>query len=179
MAVRKALFLCLICLLNLCARFVCSIYTGIQSALLGTLAEKMRAGGAGIPAFYTPAGVGTALQLGGLPVKYDGQNNSVVKYSQPKESRNFGGKEYVLEESITSDYALVKAWKGDKSGNLIFRATARNFNPDCAKAARITIAEVLCCVGHCEVLSIHCQLYFGFEVNSYVIAPPSGILWAL
>jgi 3-oxoacid CoA-transferase subunit A len=89
----------------------------------GTLAERIRAGGAGIPAFYTPTGVGT-------------------KVAEGKETRNFEGRNYVLERGITGDFALVKAWKADKFGNLMFRKTARNFNPMMATAGRITIAEV-------------------------------------
>ena len=89
----------------------------------GTLAEKLRAGGAGIPAFFTPTGVGTLVAEG-------------------KEVREFDGKQYVLERSLRADFALVKAWKGDAMGNLVFRKTARNFNPVAAMAGRITIAEV-------------------------------------
>ena len=89
----------------------------------GTLAERLRAAGAGIPAFYTPTGVGT--------LRADG-----------KETRYFGDREYLLEEALHGDFAFVKAWKGDTHGNLVFRKTARNFNPLVAKAARITIAEV-------------------------------------
>ncbi|MEY5048969.1 MAG: hypothetical protein RLZZ175_2328 [Bacteroidota bacterium] len=89
----------------------------------GTLAEKIRAGGAGIPAFYTPAGVGTEVAEG-------------------KETRIFNGKVYLLEHALWADFAFVKAWKGDTMGNLIFKGTARNFNPMMATAATITIAEV-------------------------------------
>ncbi len=89
----------------------------------GTLAEKLRAGGAGIPAFFTPTGVGTLVAEG-------------------KEVREFNGKKYVLEHSLTADFALVKAWRGDPMGNLIFRKTARNFNPMVATAGKITIVEV-------------------------------------
>jgi 3-oxoacid CoA-transferase A subunit len=89
----------------------------------GTLAERIRAGGAGIPAFYTPAGVGTVVAEG-------------------KECREFNHKKYLLERALTADFALVKAWKGDRAGNLIYRKTARNFNPMMAAAAKITIAEV-------------------------------------
>jgi 3-oxoacid CoA-transferase subunit A len=89
----------------------------------GTLAERIRAGGAGIPAFYTPAGVGTVVADG-------------------KEVREFDGKSYVMERWLKADYALVKAWKGDRHGNLVYRKTARNFNPMMATAARVTIAEV-------------------------------------
>lgn len=89
----------------------------------GTLAEKCRAGGAGIPAFFTPAGYGTEVAEG-------------------KETREYDGKMYVLENALVADYAIVKAWKGDTKGNLIFKATARNFNPVMATAGKITIAEV-------------------------------------
>ena len=89
----------------------------------GTLAEKCRAGGAGIPAFFTPAGYGTEIAEG-------------------KETREYNGKMYILEESLVSDYSIVKAWKGDTKGNLVFKATARNFNPVMAMAGTITIAEV-------------------------------------
>jgi 3-oxoacid CoA-transferase subunit A len=89
----------------------------------GTLAESIRAGGAGIPAYYTPAGVGTLVAEG-------------------KETREFGGRTYILEEALTADFALIKAWKADRLGNLIYRKTAANFNPVMAAAGRITIAEV-------------------------------------
>lgn len=89
----------------------------------GTMAEKLRAAGAGIPAFYTRTGVGTVVQDG-------------------KEIRNFDGKDYLLEMALHADIALVKAYKADKAGNLVFRKTARNINPDCAVAGKITIAEV-------------------------------------
>lgn len=89
----------------------------------GTLAEKMRAGGAGIPAFFTPTGVGTLIAKG-------------------KEVRSFHGREYILENSIMGDFAFVKAWKGDRLGNLMYRKTSRNFNPVAATAGKITIAEV-------------------------------------
>ena len=107
----------------------------------GTLAEKLRAGGAGIPAFYTKAGVGTQVSEGGLPQKYDADGGIAVA-SAPKEVRSFGGVDYVLEEALTPDFGLVHAWKGDRHGNLVFHATAMNFNPLCAMAGRITIAEV-------------------------------------
>lgn len=89
----------------------------------GTLAEKLRAGGAGIPAFYTPTGVGTLVAKG-------------------KETKDFNGRTYVLERSLTADFSIVKAWKGDAMGNLVFRRTARNFNPMAATAGKICIAEV-------------------------------------
>ena len=89
----------------------------------GTLAERCRAAGSGIPAFYTPAGYGTEIAEG-------------------KETREFGGKQFIMEKAFESDFAIVKAWKGDTDGNLIFKATARNFNPMMAMAGKITIAEV-------------------------------------
>ena len=107
----------------------------------GTLAERIRAGGAGIPAFYTPTGAHTAISEGGLPVLYN-PDGTVKKYSDKKEIRSFDGRDYVLEPAIKGDFALVKAWKADRSGNLIYRRTARNFNPMMAAAAKITIAEV-------------------------------------
>ncbi len=104
----------------------------------GTLAEKIRAGGAGIPAFYTPAGVGTPVAEG-------------------KEIREFNGKEYVLEEALTADFSLVNAWKGDRMGNLVYRKTARNFNPMIAAAGKVTIAQVenLVDIGELDPGQIH------------------------
>lgn len=107
----------------------------------GTLAERIRAGGAGIPAFFTPTGAGTAISEGGLPVRYNA-DGSVAQYSPKKETRIFDGKEYVLEPAIQGDFAIVKAWKGDRYGNLVYRHTAMNFNPMMATAAKVTIAEV-------------------------------------
>ena len=107
----------------------------------GTLAERMRAGGAGIPAFFTPAGVGSPVSDGGLPWRY-AADGSVAVASPPKETRVFGDKRYVMEESITADYALVHAQLGDTAGNLVFNKTAMNFNPLAAMAGRITIAQV-------------------------------------
>lgn len=107
----------------------------------GTLAERMRAGGCGIPAFYTPAGVGTLVAEGGLPWRY-GADGSVAVASPPKEVREFGGRSFVLEEAIVTDFSLVRAAVGDTEGNLVFHLSARNFNPLCAMAGTITIAEV-------------------------------------
>jgi len=107
----------------------------------GTLAERIRAGGAGIPAFFTPTGAGTAISEGGLPVLYNA-DGSVKTFSEKKEVRSFNGREYVLEPAIRGDYAIVKAWKGDRYGNLVYRKTAMNFNPMMAAAASVTIAEV-------------------------------------
>jgi 3-oxoacid CoA-transferase subunit A len=107
----------------------------------GTLAERLRAGGFGIPAFYTPAGVGTLVAEGGLPWRYH-PDGTVALASPAKEVRNFGGRDYVLELGIVTDFALVRAARGDRHGNLSYDASARNFNPLCAMAGRITIAEV-------------------------------------
>jgi 3-oxoacid CoA-transferase subunit A len=111
----------------------------------GTLAERMRAGGSGIAAFYTRTGVGTQVADGGLPWRYD-VNGNVLVASPEKLLMTFetehGEEEFVLEEAITADFALVRAWKGDRHGNLIFRDTARNFNPLAAMCGRLTIAEV-------------------------------------
>jgi 3-oxoacid CoA-transferase subunit A len=107
----------------------------------GTLAERLRAGGAGIAAFYTPTGAGTAIADGGLPFRY-ASDGAVAKVSPKKESRDFGGRTYVLEHGITGDFAIVKAWRGDRFGNLVYRRTAMNFNPMMATAAKVTIAEV-------------------------------------
>ncbi|MEU8704876.1 CoA transferase subunit A [Streptomyces sp. NBC_01460] len=107
----------------------------------GTLAERLRAGGAGIPAFYTPAGVGTQVAEGGLPWRY-APDGTVTVASPPKETRQFRGRPYVLEHGITTDFALVRAWRGDRHGNLVFRRAAANFNPLAAMAGRITVAEV-------------------------------------
>ncbi|NHB66947.1 CoA transferase subunit A [Acinetobacter sp. GFQ9D192M] len=115
----------------------------------GTLAEKLRAGGAGIPAFYTQTGVGTLIAEG-------------------KEVREFDGKEFILEKSLTADVALVKAYKADKAGNLIFRKTARNFNPECAMAGKITVAEVeqVVEIGELDPDDIHLP---GIYVNRIVV----------
>ncbi|SEM23410.1 MULTISPECIES: CoA transferase subunit A [unclassified Acinetobacter] len=115
----------------------------------GTLAEKLRAGGAGIPAFFTQTGVGTLIAEG-------------------KEVREFNGKEYILEPSLTADVALVKAYKADKAGNLIFRKTAQNFNPVCAMAGKITVAEVeeIVEIGELDPDSIHLP---GIYVNRIVL----------
>ena len=107
----------------------------------GTLAERLRAGGAGIPAFYTPAGVGTQVAEGGLPWRYDG-GEGIALESPVKETREFDGTTYVLERSIRTDFALVHAKYGDRHGNLNYEMSAQNFNPLCAAAGRVTIAEV-------------------------------------
>lgn len=115
----------------------------------GTLAEKLRSGGAGIPAFYTQTGVGTLIAEG-------------------KESRFFDGKEYILENTLTADVALVKAYKADKAGNLVFRKTARNFNPECAVAGKFTVVEVeqVVEIGEIDPDDIHLP---GIYVNRIIV----------
>ncbi|MDQ2978337.1 MAG: CoA transferase subunit A [Acidobacteriota bacterium] len=117
----------------------------------GTLAERMRAGGAGIPAFYTPAGVGTLVAEG-------------------KETRELDGREYLLERGIVADYSLVAAWKGDRLGNLVYRKSARNFNPMAATAGRVSIAEVeeFVEVGELDPENVHTP---GVFVHRVVVAP--------
>ncbi|XP_058025891.1 succinyl-CoA:3-ketoacid coenzyme A transferase 1, mitochondrial isoform X3 [Ahaetulla prasina] len=107
----------------------------------GTLAERIRAGGAGIPAFFTSTGYGTLVQEGGSPIKYN-KDGTVALASEPREVREFDGRHYIMEKSITGDFALIKAWKSDRAGNIIFRKTARNFNQPMCKAARTTVVEV-------------------------------------
>src|SRR5690349_6585211 len=111
----------------------------------GTLAERMRAGGSGIPAFFTATGGGTQVAEVGLPWRYDARGD-VVLASPPKETREFAlngeSREYVLEEAIVADFGLVRAWMGDRHGNLVYRESARNFNPLAAMCGRVTIAEV-------------------------------------
>jgi 3-oxoacid CoA-transferase subunit A len=115
----------------------------IEFAPQGTLAERLRAGGAGIPAFYTPTGAGTLVAEG-------------------KEQRDFDGRTYVLERGITTEVALVKAWKADPSGNLVYRMTARNFNPMMATCGRVTVAEVeeICDLGDLDPEGIHTEGIF-------------------
>ena len=111
----------------------------------GTLAERMRAGGSGIPAFFTATGVGTQVADGGLPWRYDDAGNVTVS-SPPKQTQVFataeGEKEFVLEHAIVADFGLVRAWRGDRHGNLVYRDSARNFNPLAAMCGRLSIAEV-------------------------------------
>lgn len=117
----------------------------------GTLAERIRAAGAGIPAFYVPAGVGTVVAEG-------------------KETRSFNGRDYLLETALPADFALIKAWRGDRHGNLIYRKTARNFNPLMATAAKVTIAEVeeLVEPGDLDPASIETP---GIYINRIVLGP--------
>jgi 3-oxoacid CoA-transferase subunit A len=122
----------------------------------GSLAERLRAGGAGIGAFFTPTGVGTLVEFGGLPWRYD-PDGSVAIASPPKEVRTFNGRRMVLEEGIVTDIALVRAAKVDRQGNTVFRASARNFNPAAAMSGRLTIveAEQVVEVGEIEPDDVH------------------------
>jgi 3-oxoacid CoA-transferase subunit A len=135
----------------------------------GTLAERLRAGGAGIPAFFTLAGVGTQIAEGGLPWRYDLAGN-IALASPPKEVREFDGKWYVLERGIQTDFALVHARYGDRHGNLIYEESAQNFNPLCASAGRITVAEVeeLLEPGELDPMHVHTP---GIFVQRVVHAP--------
>ena len=127
----------------------------------GTLAERIRAGGAGIPAFYTPTGAHTAVSDGGMPVLY-AKDGSIAKLSDKKEIRAFDGRDYVLETALKADFSLVKAAKGDRFGNLVYRHTAMNFNPMMAMAAATTIAEVedLVPIGTLDANNIHTPSIF-------------------
>jgi 3-oxoacid CoA-transferase subunit A len=122
----------------------------------GTLAERLRAGGAGIAGFYTPAGVGTQVAEGGIPWRYDEHGNVAVT-SPAKEVREFDGRPFVLEHAIRTQFALVHARYGDYHGNLIFEKSAANFNPLCASAGRVTIAQVeeLVEPGELDPMQIH------------------------
>lgn len=106
----------------------------------GTLAERCRSGGAGIPAFYTPAAFGTVVQTGDLPLRHN-SDGTVALYSQPRDTKVFDGKSYIMEEAIKGDYAFVKAWKADKLGNCQFRYSAANFNGAMGRNAKMTIVE--------------------------------------
>lgn len=107
----------------------------------GTLAERIRAAGAGVPAFYTPTGYGTLVQEGGSPIRYSRDGHMLIR-SEPREVREIGGRHYLLEHAIRADFALIKGWKADRSGNVIFRGSARNFNVPMCKAADISVVEV-------------------------------------
>ena len=140
----------------------------------GTLAERMRAGGSGIAGFYTATGAGTQVAEGGLPWRYDDQGNVTIA-SPPKETKVFetleGEKEFVLEHAIVADFGLVRAWKGDRHGNLVYRDSARNFNPLAAMSGRVTIAEVEHLVepGELEPNDVHTP---GVYVQRVVVLTP-------
>ncbi len=154
------------------ARLYLSGALDVELTPQGSLAERLRAGGCGIPAFYTPTGVGTMVADGGIPVRYDAEGNVSVQ-SQPKETRVFDGQEYLLETALTADFALVRAAVGDRHGNLVFHESARNFNPLCGMAGRVTIAEVEELVEPGEILpeSVHLP---GVFVQRVVVVGTEG-----
>ncbi len=139
----------------------------------GTLAERLRAGGAGIPAFFTPAGVGTQVAEGGLPWRYDG-SGGIALASPAKETREFDGRAYVMERGIRTDFALVRASHADWHGNAIFDSSTRNFNPLAAMAGAITILEAEHVVppGDLDPASIHLP---GIFVQRVVTLTPSEV----
>ncbi|SEO70544.1 CoA transferase subunit A [Trujillonella endophytica] len=154
------------------ARLYLSGQLEVELTPQGTLAERLRAGGAGIPAFYTPTGVGTMVADGGIPVRYDAEG-TVVETSKPKEVREFGGQQYVLETALTADFGLVRAAVGDRHGNLVFARSAANFNPLAAMAGRVTIAEVERLVEPGEIPAEHVHLP-GVFVDRIVEVGPEG-----
>jgi 3-oxoacid CoA-transferase subunit A len=136
----------------------------------GTLAERLRAGGCGIPAFYTPAGVGTQVAEGGLPWRYSRtEPGAVAVTSPPKETREFEGREYVLEHSIVADFGLVRAQRADRYGNLVFSKSARNFNPLAAMSGRFGVAEVEELVDALDPEEVHLP---GVFVHRIVVLSP-------
>lgn len=140
----------------------------------GTFAEKIRAGGAGIPAFYTPTGANSYVEEGNFPIKYSKDGVPLIR-SSPRETRIFNGKKYLLETALRGDYALIKAKRADKKGNLQFNLTARNFNPDMAKACDITIAEVeeIVETGEISPNNVHLPSIY---VDRIVKCKPSGAI---
>ena len=154
------------------ARLYLSGEVEVELVPQGTLAERLRAGGIGVPAFYTPTGVGTMVADGGIPIRYDAEGNVVVT-SEAKEVRVFDGQQFVLETALTADFGLVRAARGDRHGNLWFRESARNFNPLAGMAARVTIAEVEELVEPGEILPEDVHLP-GIFVDRVVVVGPEG-----
>ena len=156
----------------------------VELVPMGTLAERMRAAGAGIPAFYTRTGAGTLVQHGGMPQRYSSDGTrAVLQSSTPRISGLFRPpnaapgtppSEYIMERAIDGDFALVRAWKADTEGNLVYRKTARNHNPAIATAAKVTIAEVehIVPAGELDPDEIHTP---GIYVNRVVQGPPMGV----
>lgn len=144
--------------------------TEIEFVPQGTLVERIRARGAGIPAFYTPTGHNTEIHKGGVPIRYNA-DRTVAEASSAKEERVFNGKSFVLEEALCADYGLIKGWKADKAGNIVFRETTNNFNVPMCKAADKSIVEVeeIVEVGqldpnHIHVPSIYVDTFFKGQV---------------
>lgn len=131
----------------------------------GSLAERLRSGGAGIPAFYTATGVGTVIETGGFPISH---SKLAPVVSEPRPVQEFNGKRYLMEQAITGDFALIKAHRADRFGNLQFRLTARNFNPECAMAAKTTIVEVEELVDSIDPDQVHLS---GIYVHRIVVNP--------
>ena len=154
------------------ARLYLSGQLSVELTPQGTLAERLRAGGTGIPAFYTPTGVGTLVADGGIPIRYDADGN-VVETSKPKEVREFDGQQYVLETALTADFGLVRAAVGDRHGNLVFHESAANFNPLAGMAGRITIAEVEELVEPGDITPENVHLP-GVFVDRVVVVGPEG-----
>ncbi|CDM36966.1 hypothetical protein DTO013E5_7137 [Penicillium roqueforti] len=150
----------------------------------GTLAERCRAGGAGIPAFYTPAAFGTVVQFGQVPLRHN-PDGTVAKYSEPRDTKVFDGKSYIMEEAIKADYAFVKAWKADRLGNCLFRHTANNFNGAMGRNAKMTIVEAEHIVepGEIDPAAVHLpgiyvkrviQSTFPTQIEKYTYAKEEG-----
>lgn len=144
----------------------------------GTLAERCRAGGAGIPAFYTPTAYGTAVQTGELPLKYN-TDGTVALLSKPREVRQFDGRSYIMERAITGDYAFVKAWRADKLGNSQFRFSAQNFNGVMGRSGKVTIVEAEEIVDEIEPASIHLPgIYVTSVIKSLTPKPIERLMFA-
>lgn len=147
----------------------------------GTLAERCRAGGAGIPAFYTPAAFGTVVQTGELPTRYSPDGKTVAQYSTPREVRVFAGKSYVMEEAITGDVAFVKAHKADSLGNCQFKHSAANFNGVMGRSAKVTIVEAEHIVkpGEIDPMAVHLPgIYVSRVVQSTAPKKIERYVWA-
>ena len=142
----------------------------VQLMPMGTIAEKARSGGFGIPAFYSSVGVGTFHEEGGVPTKYAKDGKTVLSVNLAPETRQFKGRDYILERSFLGDYALVKAWKADTKGNCILKLANRNFNPDMATAGKVCIveAEEIVEAGQLDGDDIHIA---GIFVHKVVKAP--------
>jgi 3-oxoacid CoA-transferase len=143
---------------------------------MGTLAEKVRSGGYGIPAFYSHIGVGTFLEEGGVPTKYSADGKVILSVNLAKEKRDFKGKEFLLEKTLLGDFSLVKAWKADTKGNCILKQAQRNFNPDMAIAGKVCIVEAdeICEAGAFDGDDIHLPGIFVHKVIKSCQAPTSA-----
>lgn len=140
---------------------------------VGTLAHKLKSHSAGLPAFFTPTGYNTWYSDGKLPIKFKLGGKEVEIYSKPREKRQFGGRNFIMEESLSADVALIKAHIGDSQGNLVFNKSAQNFNPDMAGAAKLVIAEVDKVVEAGQIDPNHVQLP-GVFVDRVVMSDPKS-----